>query len=156
MLGGIPSFSNSASAADCEDVDGATETISADCQNLSITGDSPNVTIDSGVTIDSTAANAVATPDATNAIITNNGTISAATNRGFRTSGGDVQELINNGTITAAGGREGVRNAGTITTLTNAGTISADINKGINNRSCLLYTSPSPRDGLLSRMPSSA
>ena len=24
------------------------------------------------------------------------------------------------------------------------------------NRSCLLYTSPSPRDGLLSRMPSSA
>ena len=134
MLGGIPSFSNSASAADCEDVDGATKTISADCQNLSITGDSPNVTIDSGVTIDSTAANAVATPDATNAIITNNGTISAATNRGFRTSGGDVQELINNGTITAAGGREGVRNAGTITTLTNAGTISADINKGINNR----------------------
>ena len=135
MLGGIPSFSSSASAADCEDVDGGTETISADCQNLSITGDSPNVTIDSGVTIDSTAANAVATPDATNAIITNNGTISAATNRGFRTSGGDVQELINNGTITAAGGREGVRNAGTITTLTNAGTISADINKGINNRS---------------------
>ncbi len=27
--------------------------------------------------------------------------------------------------------------------------------KGVN-RSCLLYTSPSPRDGLLSRMPSSA
>ena len=27
--------------------------------------------------------------------------------------------------------------------------------KGDNNR-CLLYTSPSPRDGLLSRMPSSA
>ena len=25
-----------------------------------------------------------------------------------------------------------------------------------NKRSCLLYTSPSPRDGLLSRMPSSA
>ena len=25
-----------------------------------------------------------------------------------------------------------------------------------NNKSCLLYTSPSPRDGLLSRMPSSA
>ena len=24
------------------------------------------------------------------------------------------------------------------------------------NRTCLLYTSPSPRDGLLSRMPSSA
>ena len=25
-----------------------------------------------------------------------------------------------------------------------------------NNKNCLLYTSPSPRDGLLSRMPSSA
>ena len=134
MLGGIPSFSNSASAADCEDVDGATETISADCQNLSITGDSPNVTIDSGVTIDSTAANAVATPDATNAIITNNGTISAATNRGFRTSGGDVQELINNGTITAAGGNQAIRSNSNITTLTNAGTISADGKYAIHNR----------------------
>ena len=134
MLGGIPSFSSSASAADCEDVDGGTETISADCQNLSITGDSPNVTIDSGVTIDSTAANAVATPDATNAIITNNGTISAATNRGFRTSGGDVQELINNGTITAAGGNQAIRSNSNITTLTNAGTISADGKYAIHNR----------------------
>ena len=30
------------------------------------------------------------------------------------------------------------------------------INKGEYVYSCLLYTSPSPRDGLLSRMPSSA
>ena len=29
-------------------------------------------------------------------------------------------------------------------------------NDGIGNNACLLYTSPSPRDGLLSRMPSSA
>ena len=29
-------------------------------------------------------------------------------------------------------------------------------NKSVQNVSCLLYTSPSPRDGLLSRMPSSA
>ena len=29
-------------------------------------------------------------------------------------------------------------------------------NEDILNKSCLLYTSPSPRDGLLSRMPSSA
>ena len=29
-------------------------------------------------------------------------------------------------------------------------------NKMINSCCCLLYTSPSPRDGLLSRMPSSA
>ena len=28
--------------------------------------------------------------------------------------------------------------------------------KGIGLKTCLLYTSPSPRDGLLSRMPSSA
>ena len=28
--------------------------------------------------------------------------------------------------------------------------------KRIKSKSCLLYTSPSPRDGLLSRMPSSA
>ena len=30
------------------------------------------------------------------------------------------------------------------------------LQKIIRNNSCLLYTSPSPRDGLLSRMPSSA
>ena len=29
-------------------------------------------------------------------------------------------------------------------------------NIGTNDNACLLYTSPSPRDGLLSRMPSSA
>ena len=33
--------------------------------------------------------------------------------------------------------------------------ISVDI-RGHGNSGCLLYTSPSPRDGLLSRMPSSA
>ena len=32
--------------------------------------------------------------------------------------------------------------------------IAAEVGKALN--SCLLYTSPSPRDGLLSRMPSSA
>ena len=31
-----------------------------------------------------------------------------------------------------------------------------DMLRGINPKDCLLYTSPSPRDGLLSRMPSSA
>ena len=30
------------------------------------------------------------------------------------------------------------------------------IARGFDLKSCLLYTSPSPRDGLLSRMPSSA
>ena len=32
----------------------------------------------------------------------------------------------------------------------------SDISVSANTKSCLLYTSPSPRDGLLSRMPSSA
>ena len=32
----------------------------------------------------------------------------------------------------------------------------ARLDKLVHNRHCLLYTSPSPRDGLLSRMPSSA
>ena len=39
------------------------------------------------------------------------------------------------------------------------GSKAYDVVKGVRKRkglSCLLYTSPSPRDGLLSRMPSSA
>ena len=35
-------------------------------------------------------------------------------------------------------------------------TLAATVAKKCGNRACLLYTSPSPRDGLLSRMPSSA
>ena len=31
-----------------------------------------------------------------------------------------------------------------------------EVKSGVNKKDCLLYTSPSPRDGLLSRMPSSA
>ena len=34
--------------------------------------------------------------------------------------------------------------------------LDASIRKALHDYSCLLYTSPSPRDGLLSRMPSSA
>ena len=33
---------------------------------------------------------------------------------------------------------------------------SKALQESINSSSCLLYTSPSPRDGLLPRMPSSA
>ena len=36
------------------------------------------------------------------------------------------------------------------------GTLRTLLPTNILNKSCLLYTSPSPRDGLLSRMPSSA
>ena len=34
--------------------------------------------------------------------------------------------------------------------------VNADLKAGVDMYGCLLYTSPSPRDGLLSRMPSSA
>ena len=38
-----------------------------------------------------------------------------------------------------------------------SGFVSQNLSKdGIPNQSCLLYTSPSPRDATLSRMPSSA
>ena len=37
-----------------------------------------------------------------------------------------------------------------------ASTAKAVLEDGIRDKCCLLYTSPSPRDGLLSRMPSSA
>ena len=36
------------------------------------------------------------------------------------------------------------------------GGVAGDGSKGGDSERCLLYTSPSPRDGLLSRMPSSA
>ena len=45
--------------------------------------------------------------------------------------------------------RSGLAVKKSITVLNTPGTIDSDY-------SCLLYTSPSPRDGLLSRMPSSA
>ena len=34
--------------------------------------------------------------------------------------------------------------------------LESDLIKIVNDYDCLLYTSPSPRDGILSRMPSSA
>ena len=40
--------------------------------------------------------------------------------------------------------------------LDNIPSVSTDLDGNILLRGCLLYTSPSPRDGLLSRMPSSA
>ena len=48
------------------------------------------------------------------------------------------------------------RDAGTIETITIDRTIETDSTTNSYSIFCLLYTSPSPRDGLLSRMPSSA
>ena len=62
----------------------------------------------------------------------------------------DLEQLGNSNII---GGLNSV--AGTLTALDLDGlNLTLDINQ-IGN-TCLLYTSPSPRDGLLSRMPSSA
>lgn len=115
---------NTVFAAACTDVSGTTVTIEANCSDLDIDGDSSNVTINSGVTIDGTN-DAVGLANATNATLTNNGTISSSESRGLRTTtSATINDLSNNGTITA-GNSSGIRNDGTITTLTNTNTISA-------------------------------
>ena len=45
-------FSAQVLSADCADASGTTVTISTSCTDLNISGDSSNVTINSGVTID--------------------------------------------------------------------------------------------------------
>ena len=93
-------------SADCEDASG-TVTISTSCTALDISGDGSNVTVNSGVTIDSTSI-AVKTPNATNATITNNGTFSASGSSGLRnTYPGHISNLINTGSITA-GDNDGI------------------------------------------------
>ena len=116
--------SNFLVAADCTDPSGSTVSISTDCSNLDISGDGSSVTVDTGITIDSTSI-AVKTSNATNTTINNNGSFSATGNYGLRnTGGGNISNLVNNGSITA-GNNYGIRSGGTITTLTNSGTISA-------------------------------
>ena len=44
----------------------------------------------------------------------------------------------------------------TVTGLSSTSTLGDLSYSGVSEGYCLLYTSPSPRDGLLSRMPSSA
>ena len=73
-------------AANCTEASG-TITISIDCTQLEISGDSSNVTVAAGVTVDSSGTMAVKTPDAVNVTITNNGTIRA--NGGAGGDGGD-------------------------------------------------------------------
>jgi len=133
MLGGIPSFSSSASAADCTDVDGTTETITADCTNLDIQGNNADVTINSGVTIDDPADKAVTNSGRVTSL-NNSGTISAGDDFGLFNNASSITTLTNSGTITAADDY-GIKNhaASTITTLTNSGTISAGDNYGLFN-----------------------
>ena len=125
-------YSKYLSAADCLVVSGTTKTISSNCSDLEIEGDGSNVTVDSGVTIDSTNV-AVKTANGTNTSITNNGTFEASETAGLRNSSpGNISNLTNNGSITA-GTNHGIRNGGFISTLTNTGTISATEDRGITN-----------------------
>ena len=123
-------------AADCEDVDGNTKTFSTSCTDLDITGDSSNVTINSGVTIDETGGGswtAIGLTDTTNTTITNNGTISTSQKWALRNNATSaITNLTNNGTI-SAGSTSTIRNIGSITTLTNTGTISATGDSAILN-----------------------
>lgn len=123
-------------AADCEDVNGNTKIFSTSCTDLDITGDSSNVTINSGVTIDETGGGswtAIGLSDTTNTTITNNGTISTSQKWALRNNGtSTITNLTNNGTI-SAGSTSTIRNIGSITTLTNTGTISATGDSAILN-----------------------
>ena len=81
---------------------------------------------------------------------------------------GTTKAVSEGTTMTIAGG-EGIDTSISGSTVTVAGELASTTNKGIASFNdvdfsvssgvvsiCLLYTSPSPRDGLLSRMPSSA
>ena len=48
------------------------------------------------------------------------------------------------------------RNRITLALSTQTNPFFVELRHGAQDKACLLYTSPSPRDGLLSRMPSSA
>ena len=129
-------FSAQVLSADCIEVNGDTKTISTSCTDLDITGDSSNVTINSGVTIDERGGGswtAIGLSDATDTTITNNGTISTTQNWTLRNNGTSaITNLTNNGTI-SAGSTSAIRNNGSITALTNTGTISATGDNGIKN-----------------------
>ena len=67
--------------------------------------------------------------------------------------GGDVIDAVV--TVTAVAGGTEVKQAAEVIEVI-AVDVSGSMNEQGGAKICLLYTSPSPRDGLLSRMPSSA
>ena len=69
------------------------------------------------------------------------------------TFGQDPVKALNTGTIGVAGAGDSLLGALNGVFFTDANTSKPTF---ANHLFCLLYTSPSPRDGLLSRMPSSA
>ena len=90
------------------------------------------------------------------------GQLGAATRGGLQTAGQTQQQLLQQagrsaGTTAGAMSRLGSagRQAEREATVGQTGILGSRGDIG-TIRTCLLYTSPSPRDGLLSRMPSSA
>jgi len=125
-------------SAECTDVSGTTVTISADCEDLDISGSGSNVTINSGVTIAETS-NASVGFGGYSTTLTNNGTISSdGSSTVLPDRYSTITTLTNNGTIsTAING--GITNNGTISTLENTGTISATGDKGVLNNKVGTY-----------------
>ena len=71
---------------------------------------------------------------------------------------GAVIEVGSNPSSLSINGTAVTATAAEINTLDGITSSTAELNilDGVTSTACLLYTSPSPRDGLLSRMPSSA
>jgi len=130
-------FSYQGFAADCSDASGTTVTISTSCTGgLSFSGDVTNLTINSGIKIETNGKGAVSIGDNTVTTLTNNGTIETTSSHyGLRHTGsGLITTLINNGSITSAA-RYGLStgSSATITTIENSGTISAGAHSGLRN-----------------------
>ena len=119
----------------CSDVNAATATFSSNCAELDISGNSSDITINSGVTIsgvgdyDWTLNNS----SGTTWDLVSTAQLDDAVNTGTNTS------LNNLGTITAvATGANGILNQGTFTTLTNRGVVTSDSAYGINNTGTII------------------
>ena len=139
----------------CNDVSGASATVSSDCGDLDISGNNSNVTIGSGVTVSGAGNRAWVLSNTSgvlwdlvvedekdvvntgiNTVFTNLGTISTDDDNGvLNDASASFASLINSGTISASDDF-GLHNKGAINTLTNTGTISASGNNiGIYNSS---------------------
>ena len=134
-----------------------------------ITGDTVSVTVDSGSTITSNTVSIFA-DDTSDLTISNSGTISASGIVAIDVKGTTDASITNNSGGQISATRNTIRisksdsNSTTGLTITNSGTIEATdqgsaifaADSNTTATVCLLYTSPSPRDSALSRMPSSA
>ena len=74
----------------------------------------------------------------------------------FKSSVGTTLRKYGAKALSAMGNKDAKQEALVLEVITQLYQSFAAYSKAAGNTSCLLYTSPSPRDGLLSRMPSSA